>query len=72
MTQQKTQLQQINGILDLLADVNRILAHSATQADSFQQMQYERQKRQYIDQLTDLLGTTTQPLMVTNRPSRAA
>ncbi|MBO0929847.1 hypothetical protein [Fibrella aquatilis] len=72
MNEQKTHLQKINAVLGLLADVNRILAHPATQADSFQQVQYERQKQQYIAQLTDLLGTTTQPLLVTSRPSEAA
>lgn len=73
MSSQRSQLQQINVVLGLLADVNRILTHPATQADSFQQMQYERQKQQYVAQLTDLLGATTQPLVVSpKRPAKAA
>jgi|GEM_PF-5830675 len=66
MIRVKSQLQKINAILDLLTDVNRILAQ--TQNDRLQQMQYERQKQQYLTQLNELLSTATQPLTVSLKP----
>ena len=68
MTRVKSQLQKINAILDLLTDVNRILAQTSTQNDRLQRMQYERQKQQYLTQLNELLSTTTQPLTVSLKP----
>lgn len=73
MIQRKSQLQKINTVLDLLTGVNLILAHSATQNDRLQKMQYERQKQQYLSQLTDLLGESTQPLIImAKRASKVA
>lgn len=72
MNQVKTQLQQINAVLDLLAEVNQILTYPAVQADAFQKMQYERQKQQYVTQLTDLLGSATQPLIISQKRSSSA
>lgn len=73
MIREKTHLEKINAVLALLAEVNHILTQPATQADAFQQTQYQRQKNQYVNQLTDLLSGTTQPLIVAEkRPPRAA
>lgn len=73
MIRSKSHLQKINSILDLLTEVNRILEHPTTQADRLQKMQFERQKQQYLSQLTDLLGTSTKPLTITfKRVSKAA
>lgn len=73
MTQTKSQLQKINTVLNLLTDVNLILAHAATQNDRLQKMQYERQKQHYLAQLTELLGESTQPLAImAKRASKAA
>lgn len=54
----KVPVQQMNTLLDLLADVNRIWAHPAMLADHLQRMQYERQQ-QFVAQLTSLLGSLT-------------
>jgi hypothetical protein len=67
MTRSKTQVEKINALLELLADVNHILANPYTQSDRFQQMQYDRQKQQYLSQLADLLATSTKPLVVSEK-----
>ncbi|TAE21747.1 MAG: hypothetical protein EAZ91_24710 [Cytophagales bacterium] len=69
MIRNKTQLQKLNTVLSLLTGVNQILAQPSTQTDK---MQYERQKQQYLAQLTDLLSAATGPLIITTRRSARA
>ena len=64
MSRQRTPLQEINKLLELLADVNDILAQLPPNRHKLQHLQYQRLKDQYVQQVAEQLAHVPQRLVI--------
>ena len=64
MESQKTKVEQINDLLELIARTNRTILAAKTRNERLQMLQYERLKNQFLRQLTDLLDLETTTFFV--------
>lgn len=67
MESQKTKVEQINDLLELIARTNRTILAAKTRNERLQVLQYERLKNQFLRQLTDLLDLETTTFFVVEK-----
>ena len=64
MNRQRTPLQEINKLLELLADVNEVMAELPPDRHKLQYLQYQRLKDQYVQQVAEQLARVPQRLVI--------
>ncbi len=64
MNRQRTPLQEINKLLELLADVNEVMTQLPPDRHKLQHLQYQRLKDQYVQQIADQLAHVPQRLVI--------